>query len=242
MTASLEARNLSKRFTVMMRQRTTLRAVRALLGREPLTRQLWALRDVSFSLARGDKVALIGRNGSGKTTLLRLLAGIIEPSAGSLRVEQQPLVMFKFWIGQNAELPVVDNIYLFGAVCGMGRGDLRPIIADVLQRAGLAELGYAPLQDLSIGQRQRLAWSIMFSASADFLIFDETLAHLDQEFARECDAFFARLADTSTTVILTSHDAGFLRRHCRRALWLDEGRLRMEGPAGAVIDAYTGAG
>jgi ABC-type polysaccharide/polyol phosphate transport system ATPase subunit len=242
MIAALEARRLSKRFTVMVRQRTTLRAVRALLGGESLTRELWALRDVSFTLARGDKVALIGRNGSGKTTLLRLLAGIIEPSEGSLRVAQQPLVMFKFWIGHNAELSVVDNIFLFGAVCGMGRGELRPVIADILQRAGIAELGYTPLQDLSIGQRQRLALSIMFSAPADFLIFDETLAHLDQAFARECDAFFDRLADTSTTVIVTSHDAGFLRRHCRRALWLDEGRLRMEGPAAAVIDAYGGAG
>lgn len=242
MTALLEARELSKCFTVMRRQRTTLRAVRALLGRDPLTRQLWALRDLSFTIARGDKVALIGRNGSGKTTLLRLLAGIIEPSAGSLRVEQEPLALFKFWIGQNAELPVVDNIYLFGAVCGMGRGELRPMIADVLRSAGIAELGFTPLQDLSIGQRQRLALSIMFRAPADFLIFDETMAHLDQGFARECDAFFARLADSSTTVILTSHDAEFLRRHCRRALWLDEGRLRMEGPAGAVIDAYAGAG
>jgi len=242
MTASLEARGLSKCFTVMMRQRTTLRAVRALLGRGRNARKLWALRDVSFTLARGDKVALIGRNGSGKTTLLRTLAGIIEPSSGSLRVDQQPLVMFKFWIGQNAELPVVDNIFLFGAVCGMGRSELRPMIPDILARADLAELEFAQLQDLSIGQRQRLAWSIIFSAPADFLIFDETLAHLDREFARECDAFFARLADSPTTVILTSHDAGFLRRHCSRALWLDAGKLRMDGPVDVVLDAYAGTG
>ncbi|OGD21393.1 MAG: hypothetical protein A2W03_06545 [Candidatus Aminicenantes bacterium RBG_16_63_16] len=242
MNASVEVRELSKCYMVMRRQRTTLRAVRALLRRDPLTRELWALRDLSFTIARGDKVALIGRNGSGKTTLLRLLAGIIEPSAGSLRLEQQPLALFKFWIGQNADLPVIDNIYLFGAVCGMGRAELRPMIVGILQAAGIAELGFAPLQDLSTGQLQRLALSIIFRAPADFLIFDETLAHLDQDFARECDAFFARLADSSTTVILTSHDAGFLRRHCRRAIWLDGGRLRLEGPAGAVIDAYAGAG
>jgi ABC-type polysaccharide/polyol phosphate transport system ATPase subunit len=242
MIASVEARDLSKCFKVMRRQRTTLRAVRALLRRDPLTRELWALRSLSFTIARGDKVALIGRNGSGKTTLLRLLAGIIQPSSGSLRLELEPLALFKFWIGQNAELPVIDNIYLFGAVCGMGRRELRPMIADILQAAGIVELGFAPLQDLSIGQRQRLALSIIFRAPADFLIFDETLAHLDQDFARECDAFFARLAGSSTTVILTSHDAAFLKRHCRRAIWLDEGRLRMEGPAGEVIDAYAGAG
>jgi ABC-type polysaccharide/polyol phosphate transport system ATPase subunit len=242
MMTSVEARGLSKCFTVLRRQRTTLRAVRSLLRRDPLTGQLWALRDLSFTIARGDKVALIGRNGSGKTTLLRLLAGIVEPSAGSLRIEQEPLALFKFWIGQNAELPVVDNIYLFGAVCGMGRSELRPMIADILQNAGIGEMGFTPLQDLSMGQRQRLALSIVFKAQADFLIFDESMAHLDQDFSRECDTYFTRLADSSTTVILTSHDAEFLRRHCRRALWLDEGRLRMEGPACAVIDAYVGTG
>ena len=108
---------------------------------------------------------------------------------------------------------------------------MRGLVRDT-DTAGLKQIGSGSIYFRGTNGRVRLR-----SVPADFLIFDETLAHVDQAFARECDAFFERLADTSTTVIVTSHDAGFLRRHCRRALWLDVGKLRMEGPAAAVIDA-----
>ena len=232
------AENAAKRYRVLKRQRSTLRALKALFGSEKLTMELWALRDLSFTIDRGEKIALIGRNGSGKTTLLRLLAGIIEPSSGSIRVDEQPLALFKFWIGQNADLPVVDNIYLFGAVCGMKRERMKPLVAQILKSADIEDLGFAPLHDLSLGQRQRLALSIVFQAPADFLIFDETFVHVDQAFFRECAAFFTRLAESPRTMVITSHDHGFLMKHCRRAIWLDKGRIRLDGPAAQVIEAY----
>jgi ABC-type polysaccharide/polyol phosphate transport system ATPase subunit len=204
--------------------------------------ELWALRNLSFSIAPGEKVALVGRNGSGKTTLLRLLAGIIEPSEGNLGIASEPLALFKFWIGQNADLPVLDNIRLFGAVCGLKREELAPRIPEILEIADIRDLEYAPLHDLSLGQRQRLALSIVFQARADFLIFDETFVHVDQWFFRECRSFFDRLAASPRTMIITSHDHGFLKAHCRRALWLEKGRLRLDGEAAAVIEAYDAEG
>jgi ABC-type polysaccharide/polyol phosphate transport system ATPase subunit len=236
------ADDAAKRYRVLKRQRSTLRALKSLFGREKLTMELWALRDLSFTIDRGEKIALIGRNGSGKTTLLRLLAGIIEPSSGSIRVEEQPLALFKFWIGQNADLPVVDNIYLFGAVCGMKRERMKSLVPRILKSADIEDLEFAPLHDLSLGQRQRLALSIVFQAPADFLIFDETFVHVDQAFFRECDAFFTRLAGSPRTMVITSHDHGFLKKHCRRAIWLDKGRIRLDGPAAPVIDAYDAEG
>jgi ABC-type polysaccharide/polyol phosphate transport system ATPase subunit len=237
-----ETFNAAKRYRVLKRQRSTLRALKSLFGSEKLTMELWALRDLSLAIGRGEKIALIGRNGSGKTTLLRLLAGIIEPSSGSIRVAEPPLALFKFWIGQNADLPVVDNIYLFGAVCGMKRGRLKPLVPQILESADIRDLEFAPLHDLSLGQRQRLALSIVFLAPADFLVFDETFVHVDQAFFRECDAFFARLADSSRTMVITSHDHSFLKKYCRRAIWLDKGRIRLDGPAAQVIEAYDAEG
>jgi len=234
----IRADHAAKRYRVLKRQRSTLRALKALLGPEKLTMEFWALRDISFTVQRGEKVAVIGRNGSGKTTLLRLVAGIIEPSSGSMEVAAEPLALFKFWIGQNADLPVIDNIYLFGAVCGMKRRQTEPLVGKILDSAAVTALGFAPLRDLSLGQRQRLALSIVFQAPADFLIFDETFVHVDQAFFRECNTFFVRLAESPRTMIITSHDHGFLKKYCQRAIWLDKGRIRFDGPAAEVIAAY----
>jgi ABC-type polysaccharide/polyol phosphate transport system ATPase subunit len=238
----IQADHIAKRYRVLKRQRSTLRALKALWGSEKLTMELWALRDASFTIQRGEKVAVIGRNGSGKTTLLRLLAGIIEPSAGSLEVATEPLALFKFWIGQNADLPVIDNIYLFGAVCGMKRRKLETLVPGILDAAGIQHLGYTPLVDISLGQRQRLALSIVFQAPADFLVFDETFVHVDQAFFRECSAFFVHLAESSRTMVIASHDHDFLKKHCQRALWLDKGQIRLDGPAAEVIAAYEAEG
>jgi ABC-2 type transport system ATP-binding protein len=234
----VQAEGVAKQYRVLKRQRSTLRALKALCSREKLTMDLWALRDITFSMKSGEKMAIIGRNGSGKTTLLRLLAGIIEPTSGRIRVAKAPLALFKFWIGQNADLPVMDNIYLFGAVCGMKRGQIKPLVPKILESADIRDLGFAPLHDLSLGQRQRLALSIVFQAPADFLIFDETFVHVDQAFYRECDAFFVGLAQSSRTMVITSHDHYFLKKYCRRAIWLDKGKIRRDGPAAEVIEAY----
>jgi len=238
----VHADHAAKRYRVLKRQRSTLRALKALWGPEKLFMELWALRDVSFAIRRGEKVAVIGRNGSGKTTLLRLVAGIISPSAGSMKVAVEPLALFKFWIGQNADLPVIDNIYLFGAVCGMKRKQTKPLVAKILDAADITALGYAPLRDLSLGQRQRLALSIVFQAPAEFLVFDETFVHVDQAFFRECNAYFIRLAESPRTMIMTSHDHAFLKKYCGRAIWLEKGRIRMDGPAAEVIEAYDAEG
>ncbi|MCX6554442.1 MAG: ATP-binding cassette domain-containing protein [Candidatus Aminicenantes bacterium] len=234
----IQASHVAKRYRVLKRQRSTLRALKALWGPEKLTMEVWALRDLSFTIKRGEKVAVIGRNGSGKTTLLRLISGIIDPSRGSIEVAAEPLALFKFWIGQNADLPVIDNIYLFGAVCGMKRRQTEPLVAKILDSADIKKLGFAPLHDLSLGQRQRLALSIVFQAPADFLVFDETFVHVDQAFIRECNAFFVRLAESTRTMVITSHDHDFLKKYCQRALWLDKGQIRLDGPAAEVIAAY----
>jgi ABC-type polysaccharide/polyol phosphate transport system ATPase subunit len=234
----VRARALTKRFQVLRRQRTVLRVLRALADPSSLRKELLALDDVSFEVAAGEKLALVGRNGSGKTTLLRILAGIYERTSGELWMATEPRPLFSHSIGFAGELPLESNIFLYGAMHGMDRRYLRPRTDAILDLAGLQELRFALLKELSAGQRQRLALSVFFQAPSPFLVFDEALTNVDRGFLLHCERWFDSLAASNRTVVMTGHDSQWLRRHCRTALWLDGGRLRMHGPAPEVLDAY----
>ncbi|MEW6271961.1 MAG: ATP-binding cassette domain-containing protein [Thermodesulfobacteriota bacterium] len=236
--ACVRVAHVGKRFLVPHTQRTALRALRAMLRGEALRHELWVLRDVSFEIASGTCTALIGRNGSGKTTLLRLLSGIIEPSTGVLEVRHPPRPLFSTAVGFVTELSVADNVYLFGAVHGMTRPLLAPRHAEILRRAGIAHLTHAPLKDLSLGQVQRLALSVFAETQDRFLIFDEVLGNVDRAWARRADRFFRELAGSGRTVVMTSHDPEFLRAYCSRAIWIDAGGVRADGPFDDVMAEY----
>ncbi len=236
--ACVRAQGLSKHFLVPRRRRTALRALRAAVRGDPLKQEFWVLKDLSFEVFKGDKLAVVGKNGSGKTTLLRILTGIYEPTAGTLLVDGSPSALFNYSVGFMRELSVLDSIFLFGAVCGMSRRFLRDKVEGILGLAELEHLRYAPHMDLSIGQVQRLALSVFFQTPNDFLVFDEVLANVDHGFARHAESFFRSLAASSKTVVMTSHDSAFLQRHCSHAMWLDEGRIRAAGPVQEIVSEY----
>lgn len=230
--------NLSKRFFVLKSERTVLRVLRTLLRHEPFKRELWVLRNVSFKIKKGQKLAIIGKNGSGKTTLLRILTGIYDKTSGYVKVVGTPGALFKHKVGFNLDLSVADNIYLFGAMHNMRRGFLKKNMDKILETAELHHLKFCPLNELSMGQSQRLALSIFFQTTDALLIFDESLAFVDHGFVQKCESYFQGLSSSEKTVIMASHDTSFLRKYCKMALWLDGGRIRMLGDAGDVIDEY----
>lgn len=234
----VKVEKLSKRFLVFKSKRTTFRALKAMINREALKKELWVLHDVSFEIKKGEKLALIGKNGTGKTTLLRILTGIYDKTSGDIVIKDNPRALFRFWTGLNRDLSVMDNIYLFGAVHGMGRNFLEDKMDDILKTSELYHLQFAPLKELSAGQAQRLALSIFFQSRSNFLIFDESLAFVDQSFAQKSEVYFKELASSDKTVIMTAHDNHFLRKHCRKAIWLDAGHIRMAGEAEDVITEY----
>jgi ABC-2 type transport system ATP-binding protein/lipopolysaccharide transport system ATP-binding protein len=209
-----------------------------MVGGDSLRRERWALRDLTFTIAQGEKLALVGRNGCGKTTLLRLISGIYRPTSGRLEVGGVPATLLDCSSGFLRELSVVDNIYLFGALHGIDRAALAPCERRVLEQAELLPLAEAPLKDLSLGQVQRLGLSTFSHTRSDFLVLDEVIANLDPGFLQKIEGFFAAIADSDRTVIMTSHDASFLRRYCSTALWLEDGRIRRKGPFREVIDEY----
>lgn len=234
----VRAEKLSKRFFILKRKGTALRVLKALAGREPIKKEYWALRDISFEMRKGEKLAIVGKNGSGKTTLLRIISGIYGKTAGEIEVKSEPKALFKFWVGLNGELSVIDNIYLFGAFHGMGRDYLKERISGIIEISELYDLRFSALKGLSVGQMQRLALAIFFQISNDFLIFDESLTFVDQGFVQKYDEYFKELYSSEKTIIITSHDSSFLRKYCKTALWLEKGRIRMYGEARDVIDKY----
>jgi ABC-type polysaccharide/polyol phosphate transport system ATPase subunit len=234
----ISARGVSKRFMLVTRHRSVLRVLRALLGGQPLVREHWVLRDLSLDIRHGEKVALLGRNGAGKSTLLRILAGIYASTSGSLVLGAVPQALFSAGVGFERELTVLDNMYLFGAVHGLSRPAMRRRTETILKMADIEHLAYARLRDLSVGQVQRLAFSIFIQNESRFLIFDEALGNVDLTFARKGDAYFEALARSDKTLLMTSHDMDFLRRCCQRAVWLDGGAIRLDGPFEEVAAAY----
>jgi ABC-type polysaccharide/polyol phosphate transport system ATPase subunit len=229
---------LGKHFRVPLHRRNLRRTLRALLRRQPLVRDRWVLRDLAFAIEHGEKVAIVGANGSGKSTLLRILCGIYAPSCGAIEVASQPRPLFSAAIGFLADVSARDNVFLYGAVHGVPRRTLAREVDAILEETSLVELQHTPAKDLSTGQLQRLALAIFARTDADFVILDEALANIDEGFRRHAVELFAALAASQRTVIMTAHDTEFLRRFCRRALWLEGGRVRLDGPCDTVLTEY----
>jgi ABC-type polysaccharide/polyol phosphate transport system ATPase subunit len=170
-----------------------------------------------------------------------LLTGIYLPTAGTLEVSGTAVALFNAGIGFIKDLSVLDNIFLCGAIYGMPRHALRGRIDAILATAGVPHLAHAPFKDLSSGQAQRLGLSIFFQSEHPLMVFDEALTNVDRVFAAHADHYFQALAASPKTVLMTSHDGALLVRHCRRAIWLEDGLVRADGGAADVVAAYEAA-
>jgi len=196
-----------------------------------------ALRDVSLAVDRGESVAIIGPNGSGKTTLLRLIARVLAPSAGRVRTYGRVAPILDVVGALHPDLTGVENIYLNGTLLGLDR---RTVAARVDAIADFAELGTfidAPMRTYSSGMVARLGFAIASDVPADILVIDEALGVGDERFQRKCAARIDALLAAGTTFLLVSHDMHAVQRLCTRAIWLQAGTIRADGPAPDVVAA-----
>lgn len=197
-----------------------------------------ALDDVSFELRRGEVVGLIGRNGSGKSTLLKVLAGILEPSAGTARVEGQIGSLIEIGVGFHPELSGYENIYLSGTILGMERDTIEELLPRIVEFSGLERFMEMPVKHFSSGMYLRLGFSVAIQLRPEVLLLDETFAVGDYSFQYKALQEIERIRETGVTILMVSHDLKNIEAYCQRALWIERGRLMCDDRPAVVIDQY----
>jgi len=228
---------VSRRFVVRARETHTLKELLVARGRTG-AQEVWALRDVTASIAPGEAVGLIGRNGSGKSTLLRLIAGIIRPTVGRVRTGGRIGSLLELGAGFHPDFTGRENVELNGALQGLSRTRIRERFDEIVAFAELEASIDRPVKTYSSGMTMRLGFAIAAFLEADLLILDEVFAVGDESFQRKCFGVIAAFKERGGTILFVSHDASAVERLCDRAVLLREGRLAYDGPAHEAITRY----
>jgi len=235
---ALRALDLHKEFVLPHERHSSLKAV--LMGRRDRGYEMQqVLRGVSFEVHRGEFLGIVGRNGSGKSTLLKLLAGIYQPTRGSVEKHGTLVPLIELGVGFNNELSGRENVYLNGAMMGFSRRRVDEIYEDVVAFAGLGPYMDQKLKNYSSGMLVRLAFSIATRVQGEILLLDEVLAVGDADFQHKCLAYFHDVKASGTTVVLVTHDMDSVRRFCDRAILVEQGVILAEGTPDTIAEEYA---
>ncbi len=238
----IQLSGVSKSFTVPVRRDATILsrmigAVRRGTGTAQV-RSITALRDIDFSVERGEVIGIIGRNAAGKSTLLRVIAGIIVPEAGKVRVHARVTSLMNLSVGLHDRLTVRDNIFLGCSLLGMRHAEIKIAFDSIVEFAGIGEFVEMYPYQLSLGMNQRMAFAIAVSCHPEILLLDEVFSAGDAAFVAKSEKRMAEIIRGNVTVVMASHDLDRVSHLCDRVLWLDHGALVMQGNPVEVISAY----
>lgn len=235
---AIHVANLSKRFRIPLERNRSLKYRFSHPWSRGGHRELMALKDVSFDIAPGEFVGIVGHNGSGKSTLLKILSGIYRQTSGEVVVNGPSSPFLELGVGFNPELTARENVHLNGAILGLSRDELERRMDEILAFAELEGFENQKLKNYSSGMQVRLAFTVAIQAEADILLMDEVLAVGDAAFQAKCFDVFARYRREGKTVVLVTHDLAAVDTHCDRAILFDHGELVADGPATKVTAQY----
>ncbi|MGY3444257.1 ABC transporter ATP-binding protein [Bradyrhizobium sp. USDA 4473] len=243
MRAAIRVKDVSKVFALADHGGGPVSLIEALRTgrREITTRHVQALDQISFEVAEGERVGIIGRNGAGKTTLLSIIAGLTEPTSGSVEVDGDLHAMLTVGAVLREDMSGRDNIFLDAAVHGRSRQQIDQVADEIIAFAELGEFIDRPVRTYSSGMKARLAFSMGAFINPDILVIDETLSVGDAFFAAKATRRMQEVAASGRIVIVVSHGLGSIVEMCSRCLWLDGGRLVMDGSPQVVTKAYEAA-
>lgn len=199
----------------------------------------WALKNVSFSVKRGEGLAIIGRNGAGKTTLLRLISGIIAPTEGEITVTGRFTSLIGLGAGFDPQRTGRENIYLNAAIFGFRPRQVDEIIDEIIEFSELEGFLDQPVKYYSSGMMARLGFSTAIHILPDMVFLDEVLSVGDAAFSQKCIRKMLEFKANKCTFLFVSHSAGAVKMLCERAIWLHKGEVLMDGPTDEVLDAYN---
>lgn len=201
--------------------------------------QYWALKNVSFSIYHGETLGLIGRNGVGKSTLLRIIAGMLEPDHGSLINHSVSTSLLSLQVGFLPHLTGKENTILSGMLLGHSRKHMVSILDQIHEYSDIKQFFFQPVREYSSGMKARLGFSIACHIEPDVLLIDEVLGVGDSDFRKKSSYALKKRIQSDQTVVLVSHNIATLTELCDRLIWIENGRVKMEGKTSDVINAYS---
>ncbi|MCG8351183.1 MAG: ABC transporter ATP-binding protein [Chloroflexales bacterium] len=239
MTAVIEFQNVSKRFVLHRDRRDSIQErITGLLRPRAQGEEFWALRDVSFSVARGESLGLIGHNGAGKSTALKLMTRILQPTNGHVTMNGRVAALLELGSGFHPDLSGRENVFLYGSLMGFSRRDMLARLDEIVDFADIGDFIDMEVKHFSSGMYTRLAFAVATAVDPDILITDEILAVGDEAFQRKCMERIYHFHHAGKTIVFVSHALETVRTLCKQAVWLDHGEARAVGPVNEVIDAY----
>ncbi len=201
----------------------------------------WALRNVSFSVKKGEIVGLIGRNGAGKSTLLKMIAGTLIPDEGEITTKGSVSALLELGAGFRSELSGRENIFLNGAILGLKLHQIRERFDDIVEFAGLDKFLDLQVKNYSSGMKARLGFAIAAHVDADVLIVDEVLSVGDAEFRKKCMDKVKVFVEEGKTIVFVTHDMEMIKEFCSRAIWLEKGEVKEIDAPDKIVESYLGS-
>lgn len=201
-------------------------------------KEFWALKDVSFSIKRGEKIGIVGTNGSGKSTILKIVSGVLQCTKGNVNVKGTIAPMIELGAGFDMELSARENVFLNGAILGYSKADMESRYQDIISFAELEEFQDIAIKNYSSGMVARLGFAIATSHIPDILIIDEILSVGDFSFQNKCRRKITELTENGATVLLVSHSANDIITMCDRVIWLNKGNMCADGEAQYIVEKY----
>jgi len=231
---------VSKRFRIPHEKKATFydHLVGIVKGGSYSYEEFLALKDVSFSIGRGETFGVIGPNGCGKSTLLKVLAGVLYPDSGWVRIEGKVAPFLELGVGFHPELTAVENIRLYGAIMGLTRREIEGKREEILEFAELKRFENMKLKNFSSGMYVKLAFSTAIQTDPDVLLVDEVLSVGDEAFQKKCAGKIEEIRRAGKTIVFVSHALGSVRDLCDRCLFLEEGRTAALGETEEVVEEY----
>jgi lipopolysaccharide transport system ATP-binding protein len=247
-TVAISARGISKQYSrgpdggwsVHGGLGALARVLRGRGARKPRARRdkFWALDDISFEVTRGERVGIVGRNGAGKSTLLKVLSRVVYPTKGTATIRGRLTSLLEVGTGFNENLSGRENVYLNASIHGLSRTEIDSRIDDIVEFAGIRPFLDTPVKRYSSGMQMRLAFAVAAHLDPDILLLDEVLAVGDLSFQQKCLERVEGLVSEGRTLLFVSHSLDAISRFCDRCIWLDGGKIRQDGPAERVVEAY----
>ena len=236
--AVIEVEHLNKVFQIPHEKRNTLFETLTGLLRPSAYETFHALKDISFSIEEGEMLGIIGQNGSGKSTLLKILARILVPTAGSVRVRKRITPFLELGVGFNQDFTAAENIRIYGIIMGLSPREIDDKSDDILEFAGMERFRDTKLRNFSSGMQVRLAFSTAIQTNPEILLLDEVLAVGDMDFQKKCLDVLERFKNEGVTIIFVSHELDDIADHCGRTMLLNHGQMVMIGETNEVIKKY----